>query len=93
MTPFGNLYISDEKGRTFSLSITNVIKGTAVDFEKVNSLDGTYIINRYDKPVSTDFPSKPKAEIQEFDESDMIRNDMQKSKMQRPGTKNTETAK
>lgn len=48
-TPFGNIYISDEKGRSFSLSITNVVRGNAVDFEKVNSLDGTYIINRYNK--------------------------------------------
>jgi len=48
-TPFGNLYISDEKGRYFTLSMPNVIKGNAVDFEKVSSLDGTFIINRYFK--------------------------------------------
>lgn len=75
------MYISDEKGRTFSLSMTNVVKGVAVDFEKVNSLDGTYIVNRYMKPLSTDYPSKPKPEIMEFDESDIIRNDIQKQKM------------
>ena len=46
-TPFGNLYISDEKGRIFSLSMANVIKKDAVDFEKVSSLDGTFIVNRY----------------------------------------------
>merc|ERR1712151_470123 len=46
-TPFGNLYISDENARSFSLSIDNVIKGNAVDFERVTSLDGTFIINRY----------------------------------------------
>ena len=46
-SPFGNLYISDEKGRYFTLSISNVIKGSAVDFERVSSLDGTYIVNRY----------------------------------------------
>lgn len=44
---FGNLYISDAGGRTFTLSMENIIKGTAVDFEKVNSLDGTFIANRY----------------------------------------------
>jgi len=48
-TPFGNLYISDEKGRHFTLSMPNVIKGNAVDFEKVSSLDGTFIVNRYNK--------------------------------------------
>lgn len=49
LTPFGNLYISDEKGRSFTLSMPNVIKGNAVDFEKVSSLDGTFLINRYNK--------------------------------------------
>jgi hypothetical protein len=48
-TPFGNLYISDEKGRSFTLSMPNVIKGNSVDFEKVSSLDGTFLINRYNK--------------------------------------------
>jgi len=46
-TPFGNLYISDENARSFSLSMENVIKGNAVDFERVTSLDGTFIINKY----------------------------------------------
>jgi hypothetical protein len=65
-SPFGNLYISDEKGRSFTLSMTNVIKNKAVDFEKVNSLDGTFIINRYNKEVNALF----KPEI--FDETDII---------------------
>jgi len=47
-SPFGNLYISDANARVFSLSMENVIKGTAVDFERVSSLDGTFIANRYD---------------------------------------------
>lgn len=47
-TQLGNLYISDEDGHYFSLSIENVIQGSSVDFERVRSLDGTYIINRYD---------------------------------------------
>lgn len=46
-SPFGNLYISSEDGHSFSLSMENVIKGNAVDFEKVASLDGTFIINKY----------------------------------------------
>ena len=47
-TPFGDVYISDANGRAFSLSLENVIKGSAVDFERVTSLDGTFIANRYD---------------------------------------------
>lgn len=46
-SPFGNLYISDETGVNFALSLKNVIKGGQVDFEKVNSLDGTFVANVY----------------------------------------------
>ena len=50
--PFGNLYISDEKGRVFTLSISNVVKSkTSVDFERISSLDGTYVVNRYDVAI------------------------------------------
>ena len=45
------MYISDEMGRSFTLSIPNVIKGVSVDFERVNSLDGTFIANRYQSAV------------------------------------------
>lgn len=53
-TPLGNLYKSDMKGRIFTLSMSNIIKGTAIDFEKIFSLDGTFLINRYNgqAPVS-----------------------------------------
>jgi len=46
-SPFGSLYISDESGHYYSLSMKNVIKGSAIDFERVNSLDGTYVVNVY----------------------------------------------
>jgi hypothetical protein len=46
-SPFGSLYISDESGHYYTLSMKNVIKGTAIDFERVNSLDGTYVANVY----------------------------------------------
>lgn len=89
-SPFGNLYISDEKGRYFTLSISNVIKGSAVDFERVSSLDGTYIVNRYNNnrddstyAMSVRPDSGP---VREFDEADMIAQDAKKSRMQRPST-------
>lgn len=46
-SPFGTVYISDERGKSFSTSLENVIKGNAVDFERVTSLDGTFIANKY----------------------------------------------
>lgn len=52
-TPFGSVYISDESGRAFSLSLDDVIKGNAVDFERVTSLDGTFIANKYSPSVIT----------------------------------------
>jgi hypothetical protein len=70
-SPFGNLYISDEKGRYFTLSISNVIKGNAVDFEKVASLDGTFVINRYNKLDNKPL-ARPSHAITEFDEADII---------------------
>ena len=45
----GNVYISDGSGKYYSLSLTNVIRGVEyVDFEKVNSLEGVYLANKYD---------------------------------------------
>lgn len=45
----GNTYISDGSGKFYSLSLTNVIRGVEyVDFEKVNSLEGVYIANKYE---------------------------------------------
>ena len=45
----GNVFISDGAGKFYSLSIENVIRGTEyVDFEKVNSLEGVFIANKFD---------------------------------------------
>lgn len=87
-SPFGNVYISDEKGRVFTLSISNVIKKAAVDFEKINSLDGSFIVNRYDAvlPGQKAQTSSGSGTIQEFDESDMIAEEARKGRMQRPGS-------
>lgn len=74
-TPYGNLYISDEKGRHFTLSISNVLKTSAVDFEKINSLDGTFVVNRYNKGKAG--LAKPMT----FSEEDMVREDEKKSRL------------
>ena len=48
--PVGNLFISDGQGYRFTHSLDNIIKGgRAVDFETVESLDGTFIENKYDE--------------------------------------------
>jgi len=45
----GNLFVSDGLGYRFTHSLENIIKGVnAVDFETVESMEGTFIANRYD---------------------------------------------
>jgi len=80
-TPFGNLYISDEKGRSFSLSMENVIKKVAVDFEKVSSLDGTYIINKYNGATGS---HSTMFDASRTTEADLISAESKKSRMSRP---------
>jgi hypothetical protein len=47
--PLGDIYVSDGSGKYFSLSLGNVYRGsTLVDFEKINSLDGVFIANKYE---------------------------------------------
>jgi hypothetical protein len=51
--PVGNLFISDGVGNRFSHSVENIVKSAwsssaSVDFEAVESMDGTFICNRYD---------------------------------------------
>lgn len=85
-TPFGDLYISDIDGRAFSLSLDKVIKGTAVDFEKVNSLDGTYIVNRYELGDNRKTGGSAKnKKIGEFDESDIYEYEEKKNSKNRMG--------
>lgn len=54
-TPIGNLFISDGLGYRFTHSLQNIIKrGSAVDFETIESMDATFIANRYDRHHNTD---------------------------------------
>lgn len=46
--PTGNLFVSDQFGYRFTHSLENIIKGGQVDFEAVESMDGSFIANRYD---------------------------------------------
>lgn len=91
-TPFGNVYISDSNARSFSLSLENVIKGNAVDFERVTSLDGTFIANKYTPIKSKDRAKETRRQKSRdrviekiWDESDIIANEERKSRMSRMG--------
>lgn len=96
-TPFGSVYISGVNGRTFSLSIENVIKGNAVDFERVTSLDGTFIANKYVPPHSSfNRHHQPmydgyhnyiedEDDYYEWDEADMIADEMRHNAHNRMG--------
>lgn len=92
-TPFGNIYISDEKGKIFTLSISNVVKGAAVDFERVNSLDGTFIVNRYAKDLPGRSGGGKMGQITEFDEADIVAEEARKGRMQSKMASNAGTHK
>jgi len=63
--PVGNLFVSDGLGYRFTHSLDNIIKGgRAVDFETVESLDGTFIANKYD----TETGKKKKSEGNNIEE-------------------------
>lgn len=89
-TPLGNIFNSDGYGKNFTLSLENVIRGAElVDFEKVNSLEGVFIANRFDTEHSHDFSSLMKKEGskqnqrgKEFSESDIIQERMSRQRQQ-----------
>ena len=57
--PLGNIYVSDGTGKYYSISIADVYRGTdLVDFEKINSLEGVFISNRYETRSSITQPNK-----------------------------------
>jgi hypothetical protein len=71
----GNVYISDGSGKYYSLSLENSVRGLEyVDFEKVNSLDGTFLANKYDFDHHYNGFS-------EVSESDLINQRMEKIRM------------
>lgn len=70
--PVGNLFVSDGLGYRFTHSLENIIKGgSAVDFETVESLDGTYIANRYDVNHGTNGNNQPAGNLREVTEEDI----------------------
>jgi hypothetical protein len=47
-SPTGSIYISDGFGKNYTTSIEKVARGLdLVDFEKVNSLEGVFIANKF----------------------------------------------
>lgn len=71
--PVGNLFMSDGMGYRFSHSLENIIKGGgAVDFETVESLDGTFIANRYDVNHGRAGLDKNAGELRDITEEDVM---------------------
>lgn len=79
----GNVYISDGSGKFYSLSIENVIRGTEfVDFEKVNSLDGVFLANKFDvnhsRKMALGGSRNGKSQMDSFDEMELSENRLEK---------------
>lgn len=72
INPVGNLFISDGLGYRFTHSLENIIKGSgAVDFETIESLDGTFIANRYDENHGKHGNNKNEGQLREVTEEDI----------------------
>lgn len=71
--PVGNLFMSDGLGSRFSHSLENIIKGGgAVDFEAIESMDGTFIANRYDVDHGTNHGNdKAAGNLREITQADI----------------------
>jgi hypothetical protein len=53
-TPLGDIFVSDGSGKFYSMSLENVVRGQdLVDFEKVNSLEGVFLANKFIDDTST----------------------------------------
>jgi hypothetical protein len=61
----------------------NIIKGNAVDFERVTSLDGTFIANRYDDGHTHDPVFNKSFRGKDFTEEDMIAEEERKNSKSR----------
>lgn len=84
----GNVFISDGSGKFYSLSIENVIRGSEfVDFEKVNSLDGVFLANKFDVDHSRKFTyggkSKGKNGKDQFNEMELSEDKFEKMQRNR----------
>lgn len=91
--PVGNLFISDGLGYRFTHSLENIIKGGgAVDFETVESLDGTFIANRYDINHGTKGGvDKPAGQLRAITEDDIAEEEIKendRSRMSNSGSMN-----
>lgn len=48
----GDIYISDGSGKFYSMSLEDSVRGLEfVDFEKINSLEGVFIANKFDYSI------------------------------------------
>lgn len=69
----GNLFVSDQFGYRFTHSLENIIKGegSAVDFEAVESMDGSFIANRYDSEHVAGGTAKAAGNLREITEDEI----------------------
>jgi hypothetical protein len=89
--PVGSLFVSDGLGYRFSHSLENIIKrGSAVDFETIESMDGTFMANRYDKDHNSESGvAKAAGNIQQISDDDVEDYEKQKAEKSRMSTGNS----
>lgn len=88
--PVGNLFISDGLGYRFSHSLENIIKrGGAVDFETIESMDATFMANRYDVKHNSESEIKAAGNLKQITEDDIDEFENQKAEKSRMSAGNT----
>lgn len=90
--PVGNLFVSDGLGYRFTHSLENIIKGGhAVDFEACESMEGTFIANRYDANHGNKGNVQNEGNLRQITEDDILLKMHEKdehSRMSNSGTSN-----
>jgi len=85
----GNVYVSDETGSRYTLSLPNNVRGTNgdCDLDKVAALDGIYIANYVSKEQEYAAESESVTEEGENDEADTSQTDRAKKRWDRKRSK------
>ena len=87
VNPVGNLFVSDGLGYRFTHSLENIIKGGhAVDFETCESLDGTFIANKYDVNHGTEANNKNLGALRQITEEDIKEEEFSQAERSRMST-------
>lgn len=91
----GNLFVSDQFGYRFTHSLENIIKAdnSQVDFEAVESMDGSFIANRYDREHVSGGNAKTAGNLRPITEDEILTGQEETDDGRKSGTMNKSSKK